>query len=78
MLRKLLFSTLGAFVLGLAAIGFGSAEALGPRETPNELCGALNMVNEAALPHMVEAMTYHTADQGDAGMTTAVLASACR
>lgn len=77
MFRKIMVSTLGAFALGLVGVGFGSAEALGPRETPNGLCGAMNMVNEAAAPHMIAAMTLHTADQGDAGMYTAVAASAC-
>jgi len=77
MSRRIMVSTLGAFALGLVGLGFGSAEASGPRPTPNELCGALNMANEAALPHMIEAMTLHTADQGDAGMDTAVAASAC-
>jgi hypothetical protein len=35
------------------------------------------MVNQAAAPHMMEAMTLHTAAQGDAGMYAAVAASAC-
>ncbi|MBE0610977.1 MAG: hypothetical protein IH609_16470 [Dehalococcoidia bacterium] len=77
MFRKIMVSTLGAFALGLVGLGFGSAEASGPRPTPNELCGALNMANDAAAPHMNEAMDSHTADQGDAGMYTAVGASAC-
>jgi hypothetical protein len=68
---------LAVFALGLFGVGFGSAEASGPRATPNGLCGAKNMVNEAAAPHMIAAMTLHTADQGDAGMYTAVAASAC-
>jgi hypothetical protein len=77
MFRKIMISTLGAFALGLVSAGFGSAEASGPRPTPNGLCGAMNMVNEAAAPHMIEAMTLHTAEQGVAGMWTAVAASAC-
>lgn len=68
-----------AALLALALVaGFaGSAEASGPKPTPNGYCGALNMANDAALPHMIEAMASHTAEQGDAGMTTAVVASAC-
>lgn len=77
MFGKLLVTTLGAFALGLVSVGLSSAEASGPRPTPNELCGALNMANDAARPHMIAAMTLHTAPQGDAGMATAVAASAC-
>lgn len=69
-----------ALVLALVVAGmaFGTVEASGPNPTPNELCGVRNMVNDAARPHMIEAMTFHTADQGDAGMFTAVAASDCR
>ena len=69
-----------ALVLALlvAGMAFGTVEASGPNPTPNGLCGARNMVNDAARPHMIEAMTFHTADQGDAGMFTTVVASACR
>jgi hypothetical protein len=74
---KIIVSTLGALALGLVGLGFGSAEAAGPHETPNGLCGARNMVNDAARPHMIAAMTFHTAEQGDAGMFAAVAASAC-
>ncbi|MBE0608798.1 MAG: hypothetical protein IH609_05425 [Dehalococcoidia bacterium] len=77
MFRKIMIGTLGAFALGLVGLGFSSAEAAGPRPTPNGLCGAANMVNEAAAAHMFEAMDLHTAAQGDAGMGTAVAASAC-
>ena len=77
MIRKLLVSTLGAFTIGLTSLGLGSAEASGPRVTPNLFCGARNMMNEAAHPHMIEAMN-HTAPQGDAGMYTAIHASVCR
>ncbi len=77
MFRKIIASALGAFALGLVGLGLSSAEASGPRETPNGLCGAANMVNQAAAPHMMEAMTLHTAAQGNAGMYTAVAASAC-
>ena len=75
MFRKLMIATLGAFTLGVVGLGFGSAEAA--PVTPNGLCGARNMVNEAARPHMIEAMTEHTADQGDAGMFAAVAVTAC-
>lgn len=77
MFGRLLVTTLGVFILGLVSVGMSSAEASGPRPAPSGLCGALNMVNEAAAPHMIEAMDLHTADKGDAGMYAAVAASAC-
>lgn len=63
--------------MALPLVGTSGTAQAGPKPTPNGLCGALNMVNEAAMPHMVEAMTYHTAPQGDAGMFKAVANSAC-
>ena len=77
MIRKLLLSTLGAFTIGLASLGLGSAEASGPRLTPNGFCGALNMINFAAIQHMVAAM-FRTAPQGNTGMFGAEAASVCR
>jgi len=47
------------------------------KPTPNGLCGAKNMVNENALPHMMMAMTYHTNENGDFEMFRAVAVSAC-
>ncbi len=81
MYLKLVASS-AVLALAVASLAFplvgtsGTAKA-GPVETPNGLCGAANMVNEAAAPHMFEAMGSHTADQGDTGMFTAVGASAC-
>ncbi len=81
MYLKLVASS-AVLALAVASLAFplvgtsGTAKA-GPTETPNGLCGAKNMVNDAAKPHMIEAMTYHTADQGDTGMFTAVGATAC-
>ena len=65
------------FALGLVAGFAGSAEASGPSPTPNGLIGACNMTNDAALPHMIEAMVSHTAPQGDAGMWHAADRSGC-
>jgi len=82
MLNLKLVASSAVLALAVASLAFplvgtsGTAKA-GPVETPNGLCGAANMVNDAAFPHMVQAMTYHTAAQGDAGMFTAVGASAC-
>lgn len=66
--------------LGVAvAMGatFAPAAAAAARPSANNLCGAKNMVNPNALPHMMEAMALHTAPQGDAGMVGAVIASSC-
>ena len=66
-------------VLGLTALAAGaSPAAAAPKPTPNARCGAANMLNPNALPHMLEAMMEHTAPQGDAGMFNAVAVSACR
>ncbi|MCA1679491.1 MAG: hypothetical protein LC777_11330 [Actinobacteria bacterium] len=67
-----------AAVLGLTALAASaSPAAAGPTPTPNGFCGAKNMVNENAFPHMVEAMTLHTNLNGKIGMGNAVLVSAC-
>jgi len=75
MFRKLMTGTLGALTLAFLGLGFGSAEA--SPVTPNGFCGAKNMVNDSARPHMIEAMTEHTAPQGDAGMAGAVANTLC-
>jgi hypothetical protein len=75
MVRKLTLAALAAFTLGIVGLGFSSADAA--PLTPSGLCGATNMVNDAARPHMLEAMAEHTADQGDAGMFAAVALTAC-
>ena len=74
-------------VIGLAAavvvliltglVGVASPAGAAARPSANGLCGAKNMVNPNALPHMVEAMALHTAPQGDAGMAGAVAVSSC-
>ena len=58
-------------------VGVASSAAAAARPSANGLCGAKNMVNPNAFPHMVEAMTLHTAEQGDLGMGGAVAASSC-
>ena len=58
-------------------VGAASPAAAAARPSANGLCGAKNMVNPNALPHMVEAMALHTAPQGDAGMAGAVAVSSC-
>ncbi len=65
-------------VLVLTVVVGGASPAAGAaRPSANGLCGAKNMVNPNALPHMVEAMALHTAQQGDAGMMNAVAISSC-
>jgi len=75
MFRKLTLAALAAFALGVTGLGFGSAEAA--PMTPTGKCGAANMMNDAAAPHMREAMAEHTAPQGDAGMKVAVVNTLC-
>ena len=70
-------ATMAVLAIGALA-ATASPAAAGPRPTPNGKCGAANMMNEHAAPHMVEAMTFHTAPQGDAGMFHAVAVSSCR
>ena len=65
-------------VVGVIAVAASaSPAAAAQRPTPNGLCGAKNMVNENARPHMVAAMTYHTNEHGDQGMARAVTVSSC-
>ena len=59
-----------------AALGAAPATA-DQKPTRNGMCGAKNMMNENAGPHMVEAMAEHTAPQGDAGMVAAVGRTQC-
>ena len=68
---------MAALAVGALAAS-ASPAAAGPRQTPNERCGAANMMNEHAAPHMIEAMAAHTAPQGDAGMFAAVARTRCR
>lgn len=76
MKRSARVATMGAVCLTALAAG-ASPAAAGARPSANGLCGAKNMVNPNALPHMVEAMALHTAPQGDAGMARAVAVSSC-
>lgn len=65
-------------VMGVAALAGGASPVTAAQKpTPNGLCGAKNMVNENALPHMMMAMTYHTNENGDFEMFRAVAVSAC-
>ncbi len=67
-----------AIVLGFTALLAGDSPAeAAARPSANGLCGAKNMVNPNAAPHMAEAMALHTAPQGDNGMMRAVGASSC-
>jgi hypothetical protein len=81
MYRKFVISS-AVLALAVASLAIplagttGIAQA-GPVASPHGLCGARNMVNPAARPHMLEAMAMHTAPQGDAGMMNAIAVSAC-
>jgi hypothetical protein len=68
---------LAAAVVAVVCVGGASPAAAAARPSANGLCGAKNMVNPNARPHMVEAMIFHTAPQGDAGMSGAVAVSSC-
>lgn len=71
---------LGATVVVLVLttlVGGASPAAAATRPSPHGLCGAANMVNPSAQPHMAEAMALHTAPEGDAGMRHAVAVSSC-
>jgi len=73
-MKRLIF-LVAMIVLVLTANGSPAAAAARP--SANGLCGAKNMVNPNAYPHMMEAMALHTAPQGDEGMRGAVAASSC-
>ncbi len=81
MIRKLLLSTLGAFTIGLAGLGLGSAEASGPSPTPSGLIGACNMLHDATM--MTIPMVRNNPDgnilsgNGNLGMWHAVGVSGC-
>ena len=65
-------------LLALTAFAGGaSSAAAAARPSANGLCGAKNMVNPNAFPHMMEAMALPTAPEGDAGMGRAVAVSSC-
>ncbi len=69
--RKTLLAAIPALTLaGALLLGAGPAAAA-PGPTPNQLTGAANMVNAAALPSMLHAMSVNNAN-GDAGMWCAV------
>lgn len=77
-MRRVVGLVVAVVVAVLAALIGGAAPATAAANpSANGLCGAKNMVNPNALPHMVEAMTLHTAPQGDAGMMHAVVVSSC-
>jgi len=87
---KFVIAAVAALALAAAGLASGSAEASGPKETPNGYCGALNM--SASWPGlgvqnpngvgvqpgggMQRAMTVFNPN-GAAGMGTAVGASDC-
>lgn len=65
-------------VAAIASVAVGAAPAAADQKpTPNNRCGAANMVNEHSAEAMMTAMTEHTADQGDAGMRAAVARTRC-
>ncbi len=75
---KRVLGLVAAVVLALAALAGGASPAgAAARPSANGLCGANNMMNPSAAPHMMEAMASHTALQGDAGMFHAVAVSSC-
>jgi hypothetical protein len=65
-------------VAAIASTALSAAPATADQKpTPNNRCGAANMVNEHSAPHMVEAMMLHTNEHGDAGMYAAVARTKC-
>lgn len=65
-------------IAAIAAVGVSAAPAAADQKpTKNGRCGAANMMNENARPHMLKAMAEHTAPQGDAGMFAAVARTSC-
>ena len=65
-------------VVGVIALAASAAPApAAQKPTPNGLCGARNMMNENARPHMLAAMMNHTNENGDRGMFHAVAVSSC-
>lgn len=72
--RAAVATLVALFLLSTAVLLFASTARAEPSATPNDWCGALNMMED---PTMEAIMIAHTADQGDAGMFTAVAASSC-
>ncbi len=69
-----------AVVTSVAAIAVAASAtpaAADQKPTPNNRCGAANMVNENSAPHMAQAMALHTNEHGDAGMFAAVARTRC-
>ena len=66
-----------AVVVAIVALAASAAPAAGQKETRNGLCGAKNMMNPNAAPHMSEAMAEHTHENGNRGMGRAVALTAC-
>lgn len=65
-------------VAAIASGAVGAAPAAADQKpTPNNKCGAANMVNEHAFEAMMTAMNEHTAQQGDDGMRAAVARTTC-
>lgn len=64
-------------VAAIAAVAASATPAAAAPMTPTGFCGAQNMVNVNARPHMVEAMADHTNAHGDAGMVAAVVRTSC-
>lgn len=64
-------------VVAIAALAASAPTAAGQKETRNGLCGAANMMNPNAAPHMKEAMAKHTHENGDRGMVRAVTLTGC-
>lgn len=65
-------------VAAIASVAAGAAPAAADQKpTPNNRCGAANMVNEHSAAAMMTAMAEHTAAQGDAGMRAAVARTRC-
>jgi len=77
-MKRVIGLTAAVVVLVVTAlVGVASPAAAAARPSANGLCGAKNMMNPNAAPHMIEAMSLHTAPQGDAGMFHAVAVSSC-
>ncbi len=73
-MRKLLVSAVVTASFALVGVAPAAADQ---KPTPNNRCGAANMVNAHSAPHMAEAMALHTNEHGDAGMFAAVARTKC-
>lgn len=77
-MRRLMGRMAMTAVVGVVAVaGFTSPAAAAQKPTPNERCGAANMMNENAREQMLTAMAEHTNEHGDLGMARAVAVSGC-